>query len=330
MESVVAQWLGVARTRVTVAGGTSRASRCSASKASPAMLANADGGARRSAFRERSSRETMGASIIDGKAIAATVRPKWPPRWRSVLSPGTAPRPAWPWCWSARTRRARSTCAPRPGRPARWAWRRSSTSCRPTTSEAELLALIGELNRRPDVHGILVQLPLPKHIDTAKVIEAIDPAKDVDGFHPVNAGRLAIGEPRRWRPCTPTGCVILAKSVRPELGGLEAVVIGRSNIVGKPMAQLLLNANCTVTHRAFAHARPAGRGAPRRSCDRRGGPAGDGARRLDQARRHRHRRGHQPRGRVRTARAGWWATWPSRRPSRWPAPSRRCPAASAP
>jgi len=114
-----------------------------------------------------------------------------------------------------------------------------------------LLQVIAELNRRSDVHGILVQLPLPAHIDSAKVIEAIDPAKDVDGFHPINAGRLAIGEPA-LAPCTPTGCVILAKSVRPKLEGLEAVVIGRSNIVGKPMAQLLLNENCTVT---IAHSR---------------------------------------------------------------------------
>jgi methylenetetrahydrofolate dehydrogenase (NADP+)/methenyltetrahydrofolate cyclohydrolase len=119
------------------------------------------------------------------------------------------------------------------------------------TSEAALLRLIADLNRRPDVHGILVQLPLPGHIDAAKVIEAIDPAKDVDGFHPINVGRLAIGAPT-LAPCTPSGCVILAKSVRPKLDGLDAVVVGRSNIVGKPMAQLLLNENCTVT---IAHSR---------------------------------------------------------------------------
>jgi methylenetetrahydrofolate dehydrogenase (NADP+) / methenyltetrahydrofolate cyclohydrolase len=119
------------------------------------------------------------------------------------------------------------------------------------TSEATLLALVAELNRRPDVHGILVQLPLPKHIDSSKIIEAIDPAKDVDGFHPINAGRLACGA-KALAPCTPTGCLVLAKSVRPRLEGLEAVVIGRSNIVGKPMAQLLLNENCTVT---IAHSR---------------------------------------------------------------------------
>jgi methylenetetrahydrofolate dehydrogenase (NADP+)/methenyltetrahydrofolate cyclohydrolase len=119
------------------------------------------------------------------------------------------------------------------------------------TSEADLLRLIGDLNRRPDVHGILVQLPLPRHIDGARVIEAIDPTKDVDGFHPVNAGRLATGT-GGLAPCTPTGCLILAKSVQPKLEGLDAVVIGRSNIVGKPMAQLLLNENCTVT---VAHSR---------------------------------------------------------------------------
>ncbi len=120
-----------------------------------------------------------------------------------------------------------------------------------TVGEAELLKLIGELNRRRDVSGILVQLPLPKHIDAAKVIEAIDPAKDVDGFHPINAGRIATGS-GGLAPCTPTGCLILAKSVQPKLEGLDAVVIGRSNIVGKPMAQLLLNENCTVT---VAHSR---------------------------------------------------------------------------
>src|SRR6185436_14065880 len=119
------------------------------------------------------------------------------------------------------------------------------------TPEAALLALIGELNGRPDVHGILVQLPLPGHIDVRKVVEAIDPAKDVDGFHPVNVGRLASGA-RALAPCTPTGCLILARSVEPRLEGMEAIVIGRSNIVGKPVAQMLLNEHCTVT---IAHSR---------------------------------------------------------------------------
>jgi len=101
------------------------------------------------------------------------------------------------------------------------------------------------------VHGILVQLPLPAQIEARHVIEALDPTKDVDGFHPINIGRLASGAPAP-APCTPAACVILAKSVRSNLAGLEAVVIGRSNIVGKPMAQLLLNENCTVT---VAHSR---------------------------------------------------------------------------
>ena len=115
-----------------------------------------------------------------------------------------------------------------------------------TTSEAELLALVGRLNRDPTVHGILVQLPLPAQIDARNVIGAIDPAKDVDGFHPVNAGRLSAGLPA-LAPCTPLGCVHLARTVHPSLEGLEAVVIGRSNIVGKPLAQLLLAENATVT-----------------------------------------------------------------------------------
>jgi methylenetetrahydrofolate dehydrogenase (NADP+) / methenyltetrahydrofolate cyclohydrolase len=119
------------------------------------------------------------------------------------------------------------------------------------TSEADLLAHIARLNADPGVHGILVQLPLPKHIDTGRVLETIDPAKDVDGFHPVNAGRLAVGA-RALVPCTPLGCLLLAQSVRPKLAGLEAVVIGRSNIVGRPVAQLLLGADCTVT---IAHSR---------------------------------------------------------------------------
>ncbi|MFN3658234.1 MAG: bifunctional methylenetetrahydrofolate dehydrogenase/methenyltetrahydrofolate cyclohydrolase FolD [Pseudolabrys sp.] len=120
-----------------------------------------------------------------------------------------------------------------------------------TTGEAELLALIAELNNDPAVNGILVQLPLPAQIDSQKVIAAIDPAKDVDGFHPLNVGRLASGLPALV-PCTPLGCVILAKTAHASLAGMEAVVIGRSNIVGKPVAQLLLAENATVT---VAHSR---------------------------------------------------------------------------
>jgi methylenetetrahydrofolate dehydrogenase (NADP+)/methenyltetrahydrofolate cyclohydrolase len=115
-----------------------------------------------------------------------------------------------------------------------------------TVSETDLLTLVGRLNRDPVVHGVLVQLPLPAHIDSQKILAAIDPAKDVDGFHPLNLGRLAAGLPA-LAPCTPLGCIILAKTVRPSLEGLEATIIGRSNIVGKPLALLLLAENATVS-----------------------------------------------------------------------------------
>ena len=118
-------------------------------------------------------------------------------------------------------------------------------------SEGKLIDLIEELNTDPAVDGILVQLPLPDHNDPNQVITAIDPDKDVDGFHPINAGRLAIGLPG-FIPCTPLGCLKLLKAELGELGGKNAVVIGRSNIVGKPMAMLLLAEHCTVT---IAHSR---------------------------------------------------------------------------
>ncbi len=114
------------------------------------------------------------------------------------------------------------------------------------TPEADLLKLVQSLNADPKVHGILVQLPLPDHIDPDLVIRTIDPAKDVDGFHPINAGRLAVGQDSLV-PCTPQGCVLLAKSVHPDLAGMDAVVLGRSNIVGKPVAQLLIQESATVT-----------------------------------------------------------------------------------
>ncbi len=119
------------------------------------------------------------------------------------------------------------------------------------TSQADLLALVGRLNADPAVDAILVQLPLPTHIDEAAVIAAIDPDKDVDGFHVVNAGRLAVGA-QGFVPCTPLGCLMLLEDRLGDLSGLDAVVIGRSNIVGKPMAQLLLQKSCTVT---VAHSR---------------------------------------------------------------------------
>ena len=120
-----------------------------------------------------------------------------------------------------------------------------------TTAQAELLALIATLNADPGIHGILVQLPLPGHIDASAVLGAIDPDKDVDGFHVVNAGRLAVGLPGLV-PCTPLGCLMLLKAELGDLSGLNAVIVGRSNIVGKPMAQLLLAESCTVT---VAHSR---------------------------------------------------------------------------
>jgi len=120
-----------------------------------------------------------------------------------------------------------------------------------SVSQDELIALVETLNADAAVDGILVQLPLPPHMDDKAVIAAIDPGKDVDGFHVVNAGRLAVGE-EAFVPCTPLGCLMLLKDHMGDLSGKNAVVIGRSNIVGKPMAQLLLAENCTVT---IAHSR---------------------------------------------------------------------------
>jgi methylenetetrahydrofolate dehydrogenase (NADP+)/methenyltetrahydrofolate cyclohydrolase len=118
-------------------------------------------------------------------------------------------------------------------------------------SQGQLMALVDELNADPSVDGILVQMPLPKHIDEQDVIQRIDPEKDVDGFHPMNAGRLSIGL-EGLVPCTPLGCLMLLQNELGDLSGLDAIVVGRSNIVGKPMAQLLIQASCTVT---VAHSR---------------------------------------------------------------------------
>jgi methylenetetrahydrofolate dehydrogenase (NADP+)/methenyltetrahydrofolate cyclohydrolase len=118
-------------------------------------------------------------------------------------------------------------------------------------SQGQLMALVDELNADPAVDGILVQLPLPKHIDETAVILRLDPDKDVDGFHPMNAGRLAVGL-EGLVPCTPLGCLMLLQNELGSLSGFDAIVVGRSNIVGKPMAQLLTQASCTVT---VAHSR---------------------------------------------------------------------------
>ena len=187
----------------------------------------------------------MTARIIDGKAIAAELRAKVASEVRRLraahnLEPGLAvvlvgENPA-----SAVYVRSK-------GKQTVEAGMKSFDHRLPEqVSESELLALVDKLNADPAVHGILVQLPLPKQVDSQKVLNAIDPRKDVDGFHPVNAGRLATGLPA-LTPCTPLGCVMLAKTVHASLEGLDAVIVGRSNIVGKPLIQLLLNENATVT-----------------------------------------------------------------------------------
>jgi methylenetetrahydrofolate dehydrogenase (NADP+)/methenyltetrahydrofolate cyclohydrolase len=187
----------------------------------------------------------MTARIIDGKSIAADLRGKIAAEVARVqaahkLVPGIAvvqvgDNPA-----SSVYVRAKSKAVAEAG------MRAFDHKLPESVSEAELLTLIGTLNADPKVNGILVQLPLPAHVDAQKVIAAIEADKDVDGFHPLNAGRNATGLPGLV-PCTPLGCILLAKTVLPSLSGLEAVVIGRSNIVGKPVAQLLLSENATVT-----------------------------------------------------------------------------------
>jgi methylenetetrahydrofolate dehydrogenase (NADP+) / methenyltetrahydrofolate cyclohydrolase len=184
----------------------------------------------------------MSARIIDGKAIAADLRSKVAAEVKRIGGepPGLAvvlvgANPA-----SEVYVKSKSKAVAEVG------MRPFDHKLPETVSEAEVLALIGKLNADPAVNGILVQLPLPKQIDTNKVIAAIDPAKDADGFHPLNAGRLASGLPGLV-PCTPLGCIILAKTVHASLAGMNAVVAGRSNIVGKPVAQLLLAENATVT-----------------------------------------------------------------------------------
>ncbi len=187
----------------------------------------------------------MSATIIDGKAFAAGLRARIADgvtafRVKAGRAPGLA-------VVLVGEDPASNVYVRSKGRATREAGMESIEHRLPADVSAEdLLALVATLNADPTIDGILVQLPLPKHIDEQTVIAAIDPDKDVDGFHPVNAGRLATGLPG-FVPCTPFGCVMLLKSVLPSLSGLEAVVVGRSNIVGKPMAQLLLRESCTVT-----------------------------------------------------------------------------------
>ena len=190
----------------------------------------------------------MTARIIDGKAIAADLRAKVAEEVRRLssqhgLTPGLA-------VVLAGDNPASETYVRSKAKQTVETGMRSFDHRLPeTVSQDELLALVRNLNADPAVHGILVQLPLPPQVDAQLVLNTIDPAKDVDGFHPVNAGRLATGL-NALTPCTPLGCILLAKTVHPSLAGHEAVVVGRSNIVGKPVAQLLLaeNATVTVTH----------------------------------------------------------------------------------
>jgi methylenetetrahydrofolate dehydrogenase (NADP+)/methenyltetrahydrofolate cyclohydrolase len=192
----------------------------------------------------------MSARIIDGKAIAAVLRTKVAAEVARLsaghgLVPGLA-------VVLVGTDAASETYVRSKTKAVNEVGMRSFDHRLPATvSEAELMGLVHKLNLDASVHGILVQLPLPPHIEALNVVAALHPDKDVDGFSPTNVGRLATGLPG-FAPCTPLGCVLLAKSVHASLEGLEAVVIGRSNVVGKPLAQLLLGQNATVT---VAHTR---------------------------------------------------------------------------
>jgi methylenetetrahydrofolate dehydrogenase (NADP+)/methenyltetrahydrofolate cyclohydrolase len=185
------------------------------------------------------------ADVIDGKAMAAALRARVAHELRGLASGhGIVPGLAVVLVGSDPASQIYTTTKKKMA--AQVGMRSFAEHLPMSTSEAELIELIERLNGDRDVHGILVQLPLPSHVDPLNVITAIDPAKDVDGFHPLNVGRLTIGQPA-LAPCTPLACIMLAKSVHPSLVGLDAIVIGRSTIVGKPLAQLLLAENATVT-----------------------------------------------------------------------------------
>jgi methylenetetrahydrofolate dehydrogenase (NADP+)/methenyltetrahydrofolate cyclohydrolase len=187
----------------------------------------------------------MTARIIDGKAIAAELRAKVAGEVKRLAAQhGIAPGLAV--VLAGNNPASESYVGSKAKATVETGMRSFDHRLPETVSQADLLALVRKLNADPAVHGILVQLPLPPQIDAQQVLAAIDPGKDVDGFHPINAGRLASGLPA-LAPCTPLGCIMLAKTVHPSLEGLEAVVIGRSNIVGKPLVQLLLAENATVT-----------------------------------------------------------------------------------
>lgn len=191
----------------------------------------------------------MTAAIIDGRAVAERLRAQVAARVAELSTTGVVPGlavvlvgddPASQVYVASKTKQAEQA-----------GLRHFDHRLPATTSTAEVIALVQQLNARDDVHGILVQLPLPPQVDSRAVLAAIDPEKDVDGFHAVNAGKLALGE-EATVPCTPLGCLILIREVLSDLSGQQALVIGRSNIVGKPMANLLLQHDCTVT---IAHSR---------------------------------------------------------------------------
>jgi len=192
----------------------------------------------------------MSARIIDGKAIAAELRAVVAAETRRIAA-AHGPQPGLAVVLVGDNAASKSYVASKSRAVVEAGMRPFDHHLAVDTSEGELIALVTKLNADPAVHGILVQMPLPPQVDAARVIASVDPAKDVDGFHPLNAGRLASGL-RALVPCTPMGCIKLAKTVHASLAGLEAVVIGRSNIVGKPLLQLLLAENATVT---VAHSR---------------------------------------------------------------------------
>ena len=186
----------------------------------------------------------MTAKIIDGKAIAQEVRAEWKVRADALKARGTTPGLAV--IIVGEDPASKVYVANKVKACAELGLHSEHIVLSADTPEATLLERIAALNNDPKIHGILVQLPVPKHIDSSKVLNAISPDKDVDGFHPVNVGALVTGN-LRFAPCTPWGCMKLLEKAGVTIEGKHAVVVGRSNIVGKPMALLLLQANATVT-----------------------------------------------------------------------------------
>jgi methylenetetrahydrofolate dehydrogenase (NADP+) / methenyltetrahydrofolate cyclohydrolase len=206
----------------------------------------------------------VSASIIDGKAVAARVRARVAEGVRTLHARGVVPGLT---VVLVGDDPASAVYVGSKGRASEEAGIRSDTIRMPaSTTQAELVAIVDRLNRDPSVHGILVQMPLPKQIDSDTVLRHIDPAKDVDGFHPINVGRLLIGDADAFAPCTPAGVMVLLREYQVKTAGAHCVVIGRSNIVGKPMASLLIQpgVDATVT---ICHSRTRDIGAITRTAD---------------------------------------------------------------